>query len=78
MSEDKIEVNVVKRIKRKRTLKVYYSKSHIDGADKLPKIAFSGQYLNDIGYKIGDNISLVINDDKSITIRKVEDEKECE
>lgn len=68
MSEDFIEVKT--RIKRKRILKTAYNVSPTDSS-KIPAIRFSGNYLEDLGFVVGGQYELTVNDDNSITLRAV-------
>ena len=66
MSEDFIEVKT--RIRRKRTLKTAYNQSPTDGT-RIPAIRFSGGYLEDLGFVVGGQYELTVNQDNSITLR---------
>lgn len=68
---DNDTVEVKTRLKRRRVLKMAYNRSQTDGR-RVATIRCSGAYLEDLGFRHDGYFELVINDDRSITIRPCE------
>jgi len=66
MSEDFITVKT--KMRRKRILKMAYNQSPSDGS-KIPAIRFSGGYLEDLGFVVGGQYELTVQDDGSIVLK---------
>lgn len=67
MQDDFIQVKT--RIRRKRILKTAYNQSPTDRNIKIPAIRFSGGYLEDLGFVVGGQYQMTVNDDNSITLK---------
>lgn len=68
-------VNLTTPMKRRRRLRVAYNLSQTEPDRKVAAIRISGQYLESLGFKVGGFLDMEINDDRSITLRPVTDEK---
>jgi len=64
---DNIVVQTTKKIKLKRVLRIHSGVSPTSG--KFPVIRIGGEWLRWIGYESGNYVEVLINEDKSITIR---------
>jgi len=75
MPEDTIDIKTTSKVRRTRRLKVGYNNSQTTYGERTAAIRISGTYLEDIGFKVGDYMDLIINDDLSLTIRPVSAEQ---
>lgn len=75
MADDRIQIATT--IKRKRILKVGKNNSQTEPGRKVAAIRVSGQYLEDLGFVAGGYMELVVNDDRSITLRPISAEEKA-
>lgn len=64
-------VNIPTKRARTRRLKVAYNNSQVNPGHKVAAIRFSGTYLEDLGFNVGDYFDMIINNDHSLTLRPV-------
>lgn len=69
MTKDTIQIR--SSMKRRRRIKVGYNKSQTEQDRNVAAIRFSGTYLEDLGFHVGEFMDLIINDDLSITLRPI-------
>jgi hypothetical protein len=76
MTDDTIRIPV--KMKRKRRLKVAFNQSQSEPGRKVAAIRFSGFWLEDVGFEVGKPFDLIINEDRSLTLRLVTDEESAQ
>ena len=74
---DEDYIQVTTRVRRTRQLTVAYNRGpSVDGkkGTKIAAIRFSGSYLEDMGFAIGNSYSLRVNEDNTITLTPIVEE----